>query len=222
MIFTPETVKPQLARLLQEYPELRVMCENQKLIKLYGSVLVHRTANDVTIHKLYELEIVIPLYSDELPYVIDINKLIKTNYPHRYSDGRLCLATDTEIRIRFLEGFDLLTWMLDYVEVYYFSYEYFQRYGVFPFGDRSHGCRGIIQTYQDNFKTENEYAAYKIMKHIVQHPYRGHHMCPCGSGDKIRDCHGPLMRRFYDDHRLARILAADLQICESEKRSQIK
>ena len=38
--------------------------------------------------------------------------------------------------------------MENIVEPYYYSYEYFSRFGEFPYGDRGHDLVGVIETYQ--------------------------------------------------------------------------
>ena len=219
MIFSSDTIGPQISHLCQAYPGLAEIYSNQTEIRLHGPIQVHLTANDYTVRNTYVIDVVIPLNSTKLPYIIDTGHQIKVTYPHCYQNGELCLATDTQMRIQFVDNFDLVQWMRDYVETYFFSYEYYQRYKVFPFGDRAHGHRGILQTYQEIFGVANENAAYKMMKHIDKYSYRGHHPCPCGSENKIRNCHGMAMMRFYKDLRLKEILKNDLQFCDAEMRS---
>jgi len=210
MIFTLDTIKPQIAHLLHEYPDLAVVQSDSQLLRLHGRILVHREFNDYTLHKTYILDILIPIGTDELPTAIDTDRQVRQDYHHYYQDGRLCLATDSQIRIRFVDGFDLAAWVSEFVEVYYFSYEYYERFGIFPFGERNHGWHGIIQTYQDLLMTKNCVDTYKLMNFIKNHVYRGHHYCPCGSGNLLRKCHGQKMLRFYKDERIRKIMIDDL------------
>lgn len=219
MIFTAETIGPQLDRLRQAYPNLAVTCSSPTEVRLHGQIQVYMTANDFTVRNLYVIDIVIPLNSHALPTVFDAGRQIKSTYPHRYQSGELCLATETQMRVHFVEGFDLVCWMENYVEPYFFSYEYYKRYQVFPFGDRAHGYRGILQTYQDFFETKTEHAAYALIEYLANHPYRGHICCPCGSGEKIRNCHGVIMLRFYDNARLMEIVKNDFVQCQYERRN---
>ena len=155
------------------------------------------------------MKIVIPLESEELPYVLDAGNHIDSNYPHRYLSGKLCLETDANIKIRFIDGFFLEAWMIEYVEPYYFSYEFFQRYGEFPFGERGHDWEGIIQTYSDYFNEPDVVKTIKLMAFISGQKYRGHVLCPCGSGQKLRTCHGPFIMKFFADNRLNAIVRRD-------------
>lgn len=216
MIFTVETVMPQIEQLLHEYPDLVVVQSDFQMVRLHGHILVFRNYNDFTLRKTYTLDVVIPIDSDELPFVIDIDRQINQNYHHYYLNGKLCLATDTQIRIRFINGFDLIAWMSEFVELYYFSYEYYERFGIFPFGERAHGSLGIIQTYQDFLMAKDEVETYKLMHFIKNQVYRGHHPCPCGSGKSLRNCHGQAMLRFYKDALIKKIMTDDLDHFDEE------
>ena len=160
----------------------------------------------------YPVLIVIPLDSDKLPYVIDTGNRIADDYPHRYENGELCLETNASIRIRFLDGFSLVAWMQEFVEPYYFSYEFFQRYGEFPFGERGHGLQGIMETYQELFQEKDPVKVLALMKSICECSYRGHLLCPCGSNQKLRICHGPIVMKYYTDNRLKKIVQTDYKI----------
>lgn len=210
MIFALETARPQITQLLQEYPDLTVVHSDSQMVRIHGHILVFRIYNNFTLRKTFILDIIIPIGSDELPFIIDTDRQIKQDYHHYYPDGRLCLATDSQISIRFINGFDLIAWMSEFVEVYYFSYEYYERFGIFPLGERAHGSRGIIQTYQDFLMGKDVGETYKLMHFIKDQAYRGHHPCPCESGKLLRKCHGQAMLRFYNDARIKKIMTDDL------------
>lgn len=104
--------------------------------------------------------------------------------------------------------------MSEYVETYFFSYEFYQRYGEFPFGERGHGFEGIIQTYSDFFNETDMGKTIRLMASISTRQYRGHSQCPCGSGLKLRSCHGPSIMKFYTDNRLKTIVRKDYFLLE--------
>lgn len=209
MIFSKELAVQEVCNLLHQYNNLHVNSIDEERISLIGSITVNISSLGFTLYKTYRIEVIIPLDSDELPYVLDIGNQLNCTYPHRYSDGKLCLETDTNIRIRFIDGFSLKTWMEEYVETYFFSYEFYQRYGEFPFGERGHGWDGIIQTYSDFFHEVDSIKTIRIMAAISNNRYRGHELCPCGSGKKLRSCHGPFIMKFYTDNRLHEIVKKD-------------
>lgn len=212
MTFSKESAVQQATSLLCLYNKLQIRTIGETKIELVGSILVNRSSKGFQICKEYSVKIVIPLESKELPYVLDVGNQIDRSYPHRYADGKLCLETDTTIRIRFIDGFSLEAWMSEYVETYYFTYEFYQRYGEFPFGERGHGLDGIIQTYSDFFHESDDVKTIRIMASISNKKYRGHALCPCGSGQKLRSCHGPLTMKFYTDNRLKEIVREDFSL----------
>lgn len=216
MNFTEESLALQLDKVLEHYRDLAVVKESHYMVQLHGSIPVDILACGFHLCQSYLIDICIPLNSDRLPYVIDTGHSVPVTYRHIYNDGVLCLDTDTRIRIRFLDGFDLIQWLQDFVEPYFFSYEYYVRYGRFPFGEREHGCQGLLQTYQELFDTSNIKAAYELMQYCDLHPYRGHHICPCGSGKRLRNCHGNVISDFIADSRKLEILRKDLLVVKKE------
>lgn len=210
MNFTKESLALQLNKVFERYKNLAVVKDSHNLVRLHGSLPVDILSCGFHLCQSYMIDICIPLNSDKLPYVIDTGRSVAISYRHIYDDGVLCLDTDTRIRMRFLDGFDLLQWLQDLVEPYFFSYEYYVRYGSFPFGEREHGCQGILQTYQELFDASSIDAAYKLMRYCCLHSYRGHHICPCGSGKRLRNCHGNTIRNFVADSRKLEILRKDL------------
>lgn len=150
-----------------------------------------------------EFKVEILLFKDEskLPEVYDVDGQIDSQYPHRYKDGKICLDTDVAIKIRFENGIDLCLWMQDFVEVFYFSYEYFKRNGEYPFGERKHGSDGVIETYGDYFHVAQKKSILNCLRYITVRGYNGHDQCPCGSGKYIRKCHGKYILPFYNNKK---------------------
>lgn len=218
MIFTPSSILPQIDALLEKYPDLSVVRMSDSSAQLHGFLPIHRSFRGFVLNKTYLLDIHIPLNSDRLPYVIDYERIVAPDYHHIYGNGELCLETDTNIRLRFIDGFDLVAWAEEYIELYFLSYEYYMRYGFFPFGERGHGVLGILQTYQDLFSTPDLRATYSLMHHVAHHPYRGHTPCPCGSNRHLRSCHGSELMQFYQDDRHKAILQQDFTHINKELR----
>jgi len=222
MIFTNENIELQVEQVLLKYPNLKIIESNEKIIRLYGEILIHRVLHDFTLRRAYLVEVCIPLKDNKLPYVIDAGNVISPTYHHYYTNKQLCLETDSKIRIRFIDGFDLLIWMDEFVEPYFVSYEYYQLYGTFPNGERQHGILGIAETYQDIFHTKDLAETYTVMQYVGSNKYRGHLPCPCGSSLKLRECHGEHLFPYFTDMRLRDILLDDLKTIERELRNAEK
>lgn len=204
-----EEIRIQLERFFELYPNLHIVSEKPEEVRISGNFLLNREFNGHREYKNYSITIVIPINSSKLPYVIDSNHYIDENYRHYYSNGILCLETDTKLLFDYEKNFDIIHWMENYVECYFFTYEYYKRYGEFPYGERSHGVMGIIETYQDIFKSKDVVETFQILQHICLKKYRGHLQCPCKSGKKIRNCHGKYIIKFYNSEYVRSILLKD-------------
>ena len=217
MLLSKSEAKSQIAKLIKEYPNLRIISENTDEIVVAGVIQFSRIFNDFPITKIVQLEITIPIEQECFPCVKDIGGDIDIQYPHKYLSGMLCLATEIDMKLHFRNGFDLLQWMADFVEPYYYSHDYYQRFRCYPFGDRAHGYVGIIQSYCDWFSTQKVDIVMPILRHIETNDnYRGHHLCFCGSGKKMRDCHGQKILPFYQYSSLREQLKKDLSNLRKE------
>lgn len=213
-------VQPQIDELLTTYKGLKEESNDYNTsIIISGSVSINRTYNNYLVDKEYEIRIFIPINNDKLPEAWDIGNHIDKSYVHRYSDGRLCLETDAYIALCLYNGYSLLQWMKNIVEPYYYSYEYYTRFGEFPFGERGHDIDGIVETYQEVFKEQDTIKVCKLLRAISQKEYRGHLPCPCDSGVISRKCHGKYIYPFFCDENLNSIAKKDyLRICKEKKK----
>lgn len=179
-------------KLLAEHPNLIVEEYGHNHIPqcLQGTFVMNANHNNIRFVKTYTVKIL--LHEDKIPSVKDIGHHIDVNYPHKYNNRELCLGTDTEIILTCTskENFDLYLWFNKFMISYFYSYEYYNRMGEYPFGERSHGSKGILEFYMDIFNIQAHNQAHEFLKFINnQQVYRGHLLCPCGSGKRIRNCH---------------------------------
>lgn len=216
MIFDYATAIEQVEKLLTLYSKLTIKEADLTMIRLSGSIVVNRSAFNYTLHKEYPIDIFIPIGSEDLPTVIETANMIDAEYPHRYRDGSLCLETETAIRMRFFDGFNLATWMDEFVEPFFFSYEYYKRFGVFPFGERPHGLGGILHTYQELLHVDNPGTAITLLRYVADEEYRGHQPCLCGSGQKLRKCHGKFLFPLMTNLKKKSIAVSDLHYLRKE------
>lgn len=154
-----------------------------------GSFEMNSNYNDVFFCERYQVEVDLTRVP---PSVKETGRKISSDYTHRYSNGGLCLEAPANIITTCVrsECFDFDVWFKCFLIPYFFSYEYFKLYHSFPFGERSHGMNGILEYYMELFHLSNIQQAREFVVQVSRMScYRGHHMCPCGSGLKIRNCH---------------------------------
>lgn len=73
---------------------------------------------------------------------------------------------------------------------YFVSQTYFEAKSEWPFGQRPHGYAGVLESYADLLGVEAD--ATSVIEHLrllSMNEVKGHHLCPCGSGRKLRQCH---------------------------------
>ena len=83
---------------------------------------------------------------------------------------------------------------------YFFGYCYWKEHGEHPFGEQKHGGEGVIQYYMERLNLGDEVTSLVFVCSLYEHGYRGHHDCPCGSGRRVRKCHGPTLMDIHRNH----------------------
>ena len=90
------------------------------------------------------------------------------------------------------------------------------KYHTFPFGDRSHGTEGVLQTYMDILNTKDYTQTFEVMSYVSLCAYRGHVLCPCGSDIRLRDCHGDILLPIFKSPKKTEILKNDYNTLNKE------
>lgn len=154
-----------------------------------------------TITDCFIIEIIVPPnYSADLPRARETGGRIGPEYPHRNPDGTMCLAVPIEQRRLFLKEPSLKGYVENLVVPYLYGYTYWSRHRAHPFDEAAHGAEGIVRHYVEWLKLPDETCVLAAVCQLLEFGYRGHHECPCGSGQRIRDCHGPALKELADLH----------------------
>lgn len=154
-----------------------------------------------TISDRFDIELTVPKkYPEVLPRARETGGAVDPDYEHINSDGTFCLATPVDARVIFSERESLLGFVDFLVVPYLYGYCYWKKHGRHPFGERPHGGEGIVQYYKEELRLDNCVAALSAVSFLLEHGYRGHLNCPCGSGFKVRDCHGRTLLKLHEHH----------------------
>jgi len=114
---------------------------------------------------------------------------------HIMKDGSACLGVYADIMTRwaikpcivnFLEGLvaPFLVW-----QAYYDAHK-----KPPPWGERSHFSDGIIEYYAEMLGIKESRAVIEFTKLLARkNRPKGHEICPCGSGERLRNCHRKLL-----------------------------
>ncbi|MES9937205.1 MAG: SEC-C domain-containing protein [Sedimenticola sp.] len=192
----------QIAELHGTHKGLAVIAECGDEVIISGSLPFEASVDGLdTISDTFDIELTIPTgFPDHLPWARETSGRIESVYGHLNSDGTLCLAVPVEQRRIFLMQPSLLGFVNRLVIPYLYGYCFWKKYGRHPFGEADHGYEGILRHYMDTLSLSNEVKALSVIAFLFEHGYRGHHECPCGSGKKVRACHGPILLSLHQTH----------------------
>jgi len=142
----------------------------------------------------YEVEIILsPKYPQQLPRARETELKIPDNYHHNMPEGTLCLETPFTIHKIFRQNETLLNYVDNLLVPFLHGYSCYSRYGKAPSGEHAHGAEGVLEDYKVYFKVPDDLKALRLLSILAEDNYRGHHLCPCGSNNIIRKCHGSIL-----------------------------
>jgi len=197
-----DELQRQIAELRAVHKGLTEASESEAGTVVSGKLPFEASADGLeSIVESFDVELTIPRdFPETLPTVKEIGGRIEADYQHRNPSGTLCLAVPIEQRRLFLEQPTLLGFVNRLVIPYFYGYCYFKKHGRHPFDEAAHGHEGILRHYLDTLGLRDELTALRIISFLIDHGYRGHHECPCGSGRTVRACHGPALLALHRTH----------------------
>ncbi len=184
----------------ERYPGLNLNIEGNNTWILKGILHFYASFNNEPIEDKYEILISIPkTYPEKPPTAMEIGGRIPSDF-HHYTNDILCLGTPHEINSKFRINPTLLAFIEDQLIPYLYSFSYQENHkGKMPYGEWEHGGAGIIQYYKELLKEKSDTAILGFLQILADDNYKGHFDCPCGSGSKLRNCHGNLLLKIKSD-----------------------
>lgn len=185
--------KTQFELVAQKYPSLSVKTGKDGYL-LTGTVTLNSEFANVPLYDEYNLEIEIPCdFPNSIPTVKDINGDVPKDLKHFYVSGELCLGASCDLYEYLDNHINIVDFINDIVMSYLYTASYYKRYGSTPFGERSHK-KGVEEAYMERYAVNDKETLISLLKYVAGiYEYRGHLQCPCGSGLKLRSCHGHLI-----------------------------
>ena len=127
----------------------------------------------------------------DMPRVFETeNRLSKTLNRHFNADESACLFVPFERLLYWPDSRSISQFLGGPVNSYFYSQSFYTNNGRYPFGDRSHDLAGILESVQELCGVSTNNQALAIIKLLSQNDIKGHWACPCGSNEKIKNCHG--------------------------------
>jgi hypothetical protein len=201
---------------------------NSKLVLEQESVVIRGTYGisipDSTRHIEYGIFILMPNnYPKQLPIMFcnDPKLPIGDIDRHIMDNGSACLGVYADTMTRWSLKPDIVNFLESFVAPFLVWQAYYDAHQKPPpWGERSHFADGIIEYYAELLGINNRQTVVEFMKLLARknHP-KGHEVCPCGSGIRLRNCHRELLYRIRE--KVAwQYVAVDLQTVLRNDRSK--
>lgn len=114
---------------------------------------------------------------------------------HIMDDGSACLGVYADLMTRWSMKPDIVNFLEDFVTPFLVWQAYFDAHQKPPpWGQWSHFAEGIIEYYAEVIGMNEYRSVVEFMKLLARKKRpKGHELCPCGSGARIRRCHRELL-----------------------------
>lgn len=218
-------IKKQIKEFLITQPNMHVVEENNSNFSLQGIYHFSGIWDEISYEKDYKLKIEItedfPL---SMPKVFCCDNYFD-GYSHLNPDKSFCLGVLIDNYLKMQHSPTILNFFKLLVDPYIYSFEYCKEFGFMPFGEREHGLEGVWEFYKEYFCEPDTEKCARLFVYVVKNDsYRGHHLCPCGSGIKTRKCHGNVLNKIFKqktDRAYAMLLTKDMEdFIKNVKRSK--
>jgi len=188
----PETLEDIRRTLVGHYASLSVVEESDS-IEVRGSFPV-LDGDDV----LDRYDVLIrfpPTYPDDPPEVWETAGRIPRS-ADRHNSETACLFVPFEWRIR-RRDLTFRTFLDDGMRGYFLGQSLTELGHDWPYGERAHGTEGMLQALADLLAVDDLEAARGAMLMLLKPVIKGHWDCFCGSGARLRKCHGQKLRALH-------------------------
>lgn len=187
----PELYARTRAEVESKYPALHFEVRD-RIVLVVGSFPITDEAGVVD---SFEVEIELPRnFPKQLPIVREVKgRIPRTLDRHMLADGVACLFVQEDWWMLHPEGYTLQEFLDGPVRMYFVGQSMFELGMGWPFGERSHGVKGILECYQEMTRAPTVEIASAFLALLAQKQISGRQRCPCGSGKMLRHCHLPIL-----------------------------
>lgn len=146
-------------------------------------------------------------YPDDEPVVWETGgRIERVSARHIFEKrGDCCLGVWEEWLLT-SPGHSFAAYMQGPVNDYFVSQTWYEAHGDWPYGQRSHNRIGIVESYCEILGIPtDEQRARAHLELLSRLEVKGHHPCPCRSGERLRRCHWARMLKLRV--RIGRVMA---------------
>jgi hypothetical protein len=186
-----ETRRSRVEREIRErYPDLRVTVQGDHVVLRGNFPLV----DEGEVLERYLIEILIPpAFPDAEPVVREIGgRIPHTADRHVYANGTLCVIVPEEWYL--YPDRTVLGYLDGPLRNFLIGESLVARGLPRPFGERSHRAKGLLEAYGDMVGSTEPVVITTYLDYLSKDEVKGHWECPCGSGQRLRNCHADHLR----------------------------
>lgn len=178
--------------IIKLFPELHILINTD--IKLLGQInFTAQMPQYLELSDSYLLRIEIPKDIRFVPKVYGIDGKIQGFHTNVYPYSNLCLGATSEIEVLINKNPSIIYFIHNILIPFLYRVSYNKKYDITPGGDIAHRNEGLQEHYLKNYNESNIALVDNFFSIAKNKKIKGHYMCPCKSGKKIRDCHKDLM-----------------------------
>lgn len=191
-----EKILLQIIQLREDYNGLHFDGEDEASYRITGTLMFTAIYQNETIEDAYQVQILVPKsFPFMLPVIKETGGKIPSDF-HTNPDGTLCLEVPIKLYMEFNKNPTLLHFINNCALPYFYSYSYREKHGRLPFGEWRHGGEGLLQMYKEFFRIDDNRTAIALLMILAENKYKGSSLCPCLSGKRLHQCHGPHLKKI--------------------------
>ena len=129
-------------------------------------------------------------YPVQEPEVFETSGRIPRSPDRHINDDGDCCVTVWEEWLAISDDKRFAAFLNGPLREFFLAQYWFENTGKWPFGERSHGEKGLVEAFADVLKIQkNKQNVIYYLRLLSQEWPKGHWLCPCGSGKRLRYCH---------------------------------
>jgi hypothetical protein len=178
--------------LAARFPTLHVLVIDGR-VHIKGTLAITNGTADID---RFAVDVVLsPDHPHALPQVFETaGRIPRTMDRHMNGDGSACIVMPDAFWLEHpTRDIDIVEYLGGPVHSYFLGQAAVERGEPWPFGEWAHGGAGVMELYGRLLGTR-EAARVRDLLLAVLRPSVKALRCPCGSGRRLRKCHGELVR----------------------------
>ncbi len=195
--------------------------EEVKVAIAFDQPRLHAAANGVDIHVLgtylifengavaspagpiaeFDIEMVLPArYPRREPRVFEVGGRIPREPDRHINPDGDCCITVWEHWLLTAADHSFAAYLKGPANEFFLGQYWYEKTGTWPFGERPHGQKGLIEAYAEvlGISARKKDLIY-YLRLLSQDWPKGHWLCPCGSGRRLRYCHRADLMLLHDN-----------------------